>query len=241
MRLQIENKHAFNGYFVTLTYADPYNDDELHKEHLQDFIKTIRNLADYKRKTALTNIPPIKYFGVGEYGEQELRPHYHILLFNVPEKTRSKALTFIQKAWDMGFVVIDEINKTTIEYVCKYIFKQRYWNIKKQKPFRLMSTRPAIGSQYIDTHQDYHLKGEVFYRSEEGNKKHLPRFYTNKIFDDEYKERRREQAELFGEKLREKAINTEAKENVQKTTKTIIYNDQKQQSFIREIKRKKLN
>jgi hypothetical protein len=241
MRLENESKHAFNGYFVTLTYSEEFNDGELHKEHLQGFIKKLRNLEDYRRRKALTNIPRIKYFGVGEYGEQNTRPHYHLILFNIPALSQDRAVAFIQEGWEMGFTVVDDVNRTTIQYVCKYIFKQKYHNVKKQPPFRLMSTRPAIGANYLTTHPDYHLQGERFYTVDEGLKVHLPRYYSDRILDDEYKERRKEQAQEYADIQRLEDIQRDAKENVQRTTTRLILQEQKQKQFVKSMKRTKLN
>lgn len=58
------------GCFVTLTYA--ITDGKLHREHVQEFIKRLRR-----------SIEPVKirYFGCGEYGGKNDRPHYHINIF----------------------------------------------------------------------------------------------------------------------------------------------------------------
>ena len=61
--------------FITLTYDDeniPW-DGSLNKQHFQAFMKRLRWHNKEKK---------IRYFHVGEYGEQLSRPHYHALIFN---------------------------------------------------------------------------------------------------------------------------------------------------------------
>lgn len=241
IRLENENKHCFNGYFVTLTYSDEYNDGNLHKEHLQEFVKNMRNADQYNRSKALTNIPRIKYFGVGEYGEHYERPHYHLILFNTPAANRDKAIKFIQDAWRKGFIVVDEVNRTTIQYVCKYIFKQKHHQSKKQRPFRLMSTRPAIGENYLKTHSNWHLEGEIYYSQDEDKKVHLPRYYSDRILDDEYKERRKDKARDHSAEERFKAMTREAEENVQLGKLKLIREEQQNESFTNKMNKSKLN
>ena len=64
-----------NNCFITLTYKDdqlPEN-NSLDYTHWQKFIRSLK-----KRNNGKT----IRYFAVGEYGDQRGRPHFHALLFN---------------------------------------------------------------------------------------------------------------------------------------------------------------
>jgi len=239
IRLENENKHAFNGYFVTLTYAPEYNDGELHKEHIQAFIKKLRYLA--ARKPAITNIPNIKYFAVGEYGENYNRPHYHAILFNIPANMPHKAKAIVSEAWEKGFTQLDELNRTTIQYVCKYIFKQKHHQSERTRPFRLMSTRPPIGSNYLQTHPDFHLIGEHYYAQDESKKVHLPRFYADRIFDDEFKERRKEKAIEISNLEYEKNKNLTPKERIDQGRAARIAQDQHYQTFKKKMNKNNLN
>jgi len=208
LRLKNELKHCFNAYFVTLTYSDEYNTGEVEKADFQKFIKDLRNIVTYWDKTQINLMPEeydaIRYFGCGEYGANYLRPHYHIIIFNIPIFAMSKnhnpnhvaqVKSTIDRAWGKGFTSIDTVNDGTIHYTCKYIFKQANHEIDDlNPPFRLMSKRPAIGYRYIEEAKGYHWTGKYFVNSE-GYKVHLPRFYSNKIFDDEMKEQRKEHFE----------------------------------------------
>ena len=73
LRILLEmRKHEFN-YFLTLTYSNDYIPEggNLEKADLQKFWKRLRKRFGHK----------IRFFAVGEYGDQTLRPHYHAVIF----------------------------------------------------------------------------------------------------------------------------------------------------------------
>lgn len=78
-------RHEASGWrrntFLNLTYNDEELPAEGHldREQLQRFIKRLR-----RARHRLDSIPTgnIRYLACGEYGEQNQRPHYHLLLFN---------------------------------------------------------------------------------------------------------------------------------------------------------------
>lgn len=125
--------HNGVGTFLTLTYNDFYNDGELHKEHVQNFLKRFRNVErDFR-----IPLPKISYYAVGEYGKTTHRPHYHFALFGVDclaPAWRSSVVSYkdgfpcfaseiIGKIWSSGFNVVGALNTATIGYVSKYITK----------------------------------------------------------------------------------------------------------------------
>lgn len=73
-RMMDESKLYKENCTISLTYEKC--DGDLHKEHLQKFIKRLRKYLDSLdgRK--------IRYYGCGEYGGLGNRPHYHICVFN---------------------------------------------------------------------------------------------------------------------------------------------------------------
>lgn len=76
-RCVLEAKQYKDNYFVTLTYDDSHLPDKnsLNPKDLQDFMKRLR-----KRFKGIK----IRFFACGEYGDISWRPHYHLLLFNLP-------------------------------------------------------------------------------------------------------------------------------------------------------------
>lgn len=123
--------------FVTLTYNDCHlpSDGKVHKEHIQKFIKKLRNIS---RDYGISISDKFKYFIVPEYGSKFGRPHYHGILFDIDflnnPAWRSYIALFkdgrplwssklLEKIWSYGFVSFDECNARTINYVTKYITK----------------------------------------------------------------------------------------------------------------------
>ena len=74
VRCMLESLYHDENYFVTLTYDDEHLpvDGKLHKKHYQDFLKRLRASSGCFR-----------YFGCGEYGSLNKRPHYHFVLFGI--------------------------------------------------------------------------------------------------------------------------------------------------------------
>lgn len=153
-----------NCCFVTLTYADDTNDGNLHKDHLQAYIKRLRYYADsllHRR---------FRFFACGEYGRQTHRPHYHLILLGLRQAEwnfiRLKAMEVddaggfvfsrlyfsfvLDRIWNYGMSRADPCNEQTIAYVAGYCNKvlAKYPD-GLVKPFRLMSRRPGIGYDYI--------------------------------------------------------------------------------------------
>lgn len=127
--------------FVTLTY-DPANlpsDGSLRKRDLQLYMKRLRQ-AVYPLQ--------VRFFGVGEYGDQTFRPHYHVVLYGLGRMDHDP----ITKSWGLGLVHIGDTTKDSIQYVAGYVTKKM---TKKDDPrlqgkapeFSLMSRRPGIGAK----------------------------------------------------------------------------------------------
>ena len=102
--------------FTTLTYSDENLPGELKREHLLGYVKKLRRLRRI----------PTRYFGVGEYGTQSGRPHYHLLLFGL---NNDLAREYTEKAWKLGFHYHGTVTKESIEYVTGYMAKG--WTYKQ--------------------------------------------------------------------------------------------------------------
>lgn len=77
----------------------------------------------------------IRYFGVGEYGSENDRPHYHILIFgfNFPDKKfieySDKGVPifhseYLQKLWKYGLATVQDVNHKACMYTAKYCMKK---------------------------------------------------------------------------------------------------------------------
>jgi len=103
--------HEFSS-FVTLTYDEAFlpPGGNLVPKHLQDFLKRLRKNLEPRQ---------IRFFAVGEYGENTWRPHYHLAIFGL-SVTESD---IVKKSWRQGFVSLFELNKQTSRYISGYMVK----------------------------------------------------------------------------------------------------------------------
>lgn len=153
--------HDFNC-FVTLTYDRQHirGDWSLDPRHVQLFLKRLRKAcAPFK----------LRYYLVGEYGDENLRPHYHLNLFGLSEAVSIDGRPFavvdysargpnvtggiLRDVWGMGGVHLGEFNHKTAGYCCGYITKSlsdraigRVWN---RDEFARVSNRPGLGADAV--------------------------------------------------------------------------------------------
>lgn len=190
-----------------------------------------------------------RYFQVGEYGDESLRPHYHAVIFGeafrgdgekwIDEKGHpiwtSKR---IEKAWPYGIHTIGEATPETIQYVCRYVQKKLYGKAKEALTERIdsetgecVTVRPELASMSRGGKTGKGLGWEWWnkYRSDvfpddfiilNGEKKPTPRYYSQKLKEEDPAEYERLQAERKTKADRRKSDNTperrEVKEQVTK-------------------------
>lgn len=169
--------------FITLTYEN--SPIRLHKEHLQNFIKRLRK-----------HISPlkIKYFSCGEYGDQELRPHYHIIIFGYDfidkyfwklsnsGKPMYRSNT-LESLWTYGNSITQDANKQTAMYSAKYAMKinDDLPDFLKHWPeFNTMSKNLGIDG-IMKNIQTYLLTNEIYI---DGFGYNIPRICLEKYCDD---------------------------------------------------------
>lgn len=187
-RLSEEHKAAkYGALFVTLTYSNQNIPEygSLEKSDLQKFFKRLR-----KRST-----DKIRYYAVGEYGSQYLRPHYHAIVFNSNEAD-------IRASWELGYVHVGSVTAASVAYVLKYIVQPdvapagqifdavtETWRPKFQKPFAVMSRAYGIGAAYLtDEMVTWHKSGGKNYALVQGTdtKIRLPRYYKELVWPKRY-------------------------------------------------------
>ena len=142
--------------FITLTFspealAARSNPQSVDLRDFQLFMKRLR-------KKLGTNI---RFFHVGEYGEQNRRPHYHALLFGTdfPDKelfTKSSGVSLytsktLQKLWPFGFSTIGEVTFESAAYCARYCLKKINGDNKEE---HYQYTCPETG-EIITINQEY--------------------------------------------------------------------------------------
>jgi len=128
---------------VTLTY-DELNfpaDASLNPRDVTLFLKRFRKRLNRS----------IRYFYVGEYGDNSERPHYHLALFNV---FLSEANTVLE-CWGKGMVHVGELSQEYARYISGYVVKgmthEGEKNLRGRHPeFMRCSRNPGIGGTFAD-------------------------------------------------------------------------------------------
>jgi len=186
-RINEEQKKAKTSCFLTLTYEKtPLSTNGLPtlvKKDYQTFFKRLRKLAPaQKGKNRL------KYFACGEYGTKTQRPHYHAIVFNIPQDIINSA-TKIRDTWKHGHVMVTNSNLATINYVVGYITKGGFKHqIDKEHgiyddrvpDFQLMSK--GLGECYLTPKMTKYYKDRQIscIVHENGHILSMPRYYKEK-------------------------------------------------------------
>lgn len=164
--------HEYNSS-VTLTYDNPnvpkvYDLQNrlagftLYRKHVTDFLKRLRYAFPACK---------FKYFGCGEYGEDFVRPHYHLNLFGLDfvdkiqiENTKSGYPQYISpeldKIWNMGRCTVTACNFETVAYAARYCLKKINGKRKedhysgKETELLFCSRRPGIGASWYKVYKN---------------------------------------------------------------------------------------
>ncbi len=186
--------------FITLTYDPDHvpKDGSLHLEDWQRFAKRLRRKAG-----------PFRFFHCGEYGEVNLRPHYHACIFGLDfvadrglwkDDGRNPLFRspLLDSTWGLGFATVGALTFKSAAYVARYIMKKATGPLAVEKygdrrpEYVTMSRRPGIGSKWFEK-----FRGDVYPSDEvihEGKRFRPPRFYDGLLGADElyeYKVKRR--------------------------------------------------
>lgn len=180
-RMLQEDKRQEFSHFVTFTYDTrcvPISDNgfmTLRKQDFQRFMKRLRKLCVGSS---------VKYYAVGEYGTNNGRPHYHAVVFGVPDPQ------FFSDAWPFGSVHVGSVSGDSIAYTMKYIdkpsFVRKHGRDDREPEFPLMSKR--LGDNYLtDEMVGYHKAdlSRMYVVKEGGYRVGIPRYYRDKIYSDE--------------------------------------------------------
>ena len=151
-RILLESLLHGDSTFLTLTYDDenlPTSIDNstgmldftLDPEDLTKFWKKLRSKI-YPRK--------VRYYSVGEYGDESGRPHYHASVFGVSHHEQE----VFESCWTKGFVYAGDVTFESAAYVARYVTKKMTsfddCRLRGRYPeFARQSNRPGIGAEAI--------------------------------------------------------------------------------------------
>lgn len=196
-RLTHEASQHEDNSFLTLTFNDTHLPENysVRVRDLQLFLKRLRK-----------KVTKVRFFACGEYGDVNLRPHYHLAIFgyDFPDKmpwrkTKSGFITYrselLEELWPFGHSEIGNVTPQSAAYIARYIFKKvngdrakEYYTrvhpltgeIHQVEPeFITMSTRPGIGRSWYDE-----FSGDTFpsdFVVIEGARRPVPRYYTKQL------------------------------------------------------------
>lgn len=225
-RAKIEMLNSTSAFFVTLTYSDqnlPFDPERetisLIKGHYQGFLKRLRKNIDTDRlkvqtkEQKLLKVAKIRFICVGEYGHKTKRPHYHLLIFNIPNYSHRSlheyALTKIEQAWrdkdgkPIGLIHVGTVEMGALNYVCSYMLgKKSIIDAAALPPFMETSRRCGIGQQYVAKYKNHHQNtiGNTRLILPAGEYKRMPSYLARKIWSEQEREHIGEEKKRFAEK-----------------------------------------
>lgn len=157
-----KNLHP-NAAFVTLTYSDDHlpmtsqSLPTLDPTDLRDWLKRLRVKIEPSR---------VRYYAVGEYGDETQRPHYHLALFGYPtcaygnsrySRSRERCCShcdLILSTWGKGLIFLGDLNTNSAQYIAGYVTKKLTSKTDpklqgRHPEFGRMSLKPGIGADFM--------------------------------------------------------------------------------------------
>lgn len=147
-RIMLEAGDHAECSFVTLTYGGDRRD--LVPKDLQDWLKRFRKFISPRK---------VRYFAVGEYGDNTGRPHYHAALFGWPAcygrtnagECQCPACLGVRQTWGFGHVMVGRLEIRSAKYIAGYCMKKMTHRLDvrlggREPEFTRMSLKPGIGA-----------------------------------------------------------------------------------------------
>lgn len=216
-RLSQEFKaHPDGIYFLTLTYDDDHLPTvfldgvphasissadiiklnmDLRKRFQQGFYydDTLSKVgfADAPAKISLPKDLRFKYYITSEYGPDTHRSHYHGFYVNLPPD-EDLVFDLFQKIWGKGFITMEKgKSEACAAYVSKYLVNNSLVPVDDRLPKPRAWMSKGLGASYLDSETlvDWHRSAplEHQYTFQNGRKGILPRYYRDRLYDDEMK------------------------------------------------------
>jgi hypothetical protein len=194
-RLTHEARVTTPAFFITLTYDDQHipHTGTLDPEDLRLFWRRLRR--NYPKGS-------VSYYGVGEYGGETFRPHYHAAIFGaqLPDRAAHRGSGsssawrsgLLEDTWKFGHSEFSALNWASAAYVAGYVLKKnarldedpdRYLRVdpetgelhKVTREFSRMSLRPPLGLRWLQRFwRDVYPSDRVVIQGQEWP---VPRYY----------------------------------------------------------------
>jgi hypothetical protein len=203
MRCMHEAQMHPQNCFITLTYDDEHlpEDYSVHVRVLQLFMKKLRKKYQPKK---------IRFYSCGEYGPENLRPHYHSILFNhdfndkifykkTPQSNNLYTSKSLEQIWGFGFCTTGDVTYQSAGYVAQYVMKKitgeraltHYLRshpvtnsvVKVEPEFSLQSRRPGLASTWFDKYKNDCFPSDFLVI--DGKQRRVPQFYSLKLQEEE--------------------------------------------------------
>lgn len=189
-----------NNAFITLTYSDSNlpRGGSLDYSDFQNFMKRLRKRIGTK----------VRFYCGGEYGEEQMRPHFHACLFgyDFPDKLYYKKTgsgesiytsKLLESLWPLGLSSVGSVTFESAAYIARYCVQKVTGDlaeahyrvvtedgeiIDRVPEFNHMSLKPGIGRPWLEK-----FRTDVFPRDYvvvNGVKTKPPKYY-DRLFEKE--------------------------------------------------------
>lgn len=220
--------------FLTLTYSDEHlpADYSVKVEEMQLFMKRLRHHLGSQ----------VRFFGCGEYGDTDSRPHYHALIFGCDFSSDRKfwgqsngeplyTSDTLAKAWSFGHAWIGSVTYQSACYVAGYVQKKiggekaashylrthpKGYAVQVQPEFATQSRNPGIGADWFNKYKTDAFPSDFLVV--DGKEVPVPRYYTSKLTEEEAKPIKRKRKQRTASP-QAKANNTPARLLVRETVR----------------------
>lgn len=194
--------HGNRNIFLTLTYKDPLRSTNLEELYV-DFQEFMKRLLEYVNRniTIPENRIHIPFMVTGEYGDENKRPHWHVLLFNYrPDDEKSRrpnklghtlhTSNTIDRLWghndpEKAPSLYGEVTIDSAGYVARYAAKKLVHGKDQDHQFHpkhKTSIKHAIGKSWIEKYWKQTFENgyvTVYSVDEKPIRTAIPRFYTD--------------------------------------------------------------
>lgn len=213
--------------WLTLTYDREHLpiDYSVHPRVMQLWFKRLRKSIFPKK---------VRFYLGAEYGDLNLRPHYHVILFNHDfhdkifyEKTPQGHILYtsptLSKLWPYGLATLGAVTFQTAAYTARYSTKKitgpkasdfylrqhpdHGFICRVHPEFALMSRRDGIGSSWIEKYRTDTYPSDTVISN--GRQARPPRFYDQQLTEEELRPIARKRQAEGKKKQRPRTYNAE--------------------------------